>query len=628
MPISDQKTRARLSFLEAEARRYPRRHRMRLLGVAMLGYAYPLGLLLGCLLVVLAMTAAIPLVVRSDDFEFTIIYLFFFVSALLLSAMILRTFFVKLPDPDAPALGANDAPALRAMIEEVRQVLKSPPIHRICIDMRVNAAVAQRAKFGLWGPKTNYLIVGLPLLMAITSEEFRLVLAHEMGHLRGRHNRFSAWIYRIGQTWQELAGSDAKQGWLRRFIMGWFVKRYGTYLWISTLALRRLYEYEADLRGGEVGGAQQAGHVLFMIEWIIYRLERSFWPALLREAGAEPLPPADMLLRLSQFLATDPDPQQLSLWRRREQRACTPITSEHPCLADRMESLGCRDLLERDQPDAAANIEASAVALLGESRARQWQITNASWKASIIQYWRQQHAAAKYWKEKPEKEQIDNLDGEWEALQARAALSPPEQAKQMLSEFLLKHSDHAAANYALGQLLLQDDDDAAAGCFEKAMRSTDFLAPSLHLLLDYYREVGRDDDADPIRQRLLEYERDFVIARKERLKVKRWERFERHDLKEEQIEEIRRILYRYPQVRSAWLARKKVRLFTDKPSYVLVIRRRWGMFDGTAQADKFLSAWLSSQISVPCTVVILTWTKSRPNARLLSVCSGPIYDVE
>jgi Zn-dependent protease with chaperone function len=628
MPISDQKTRARLSFLESEAREHPRRHRWRLFFIVMLGYAYPLGLLLICLLAVLAMIAVIPFVMHAEDIQFILIYLFFLVAALLLSAMMLRTFFVRLPEPTGTFLAANEAPALRAMIEEVRRALDSPPIHRICIDTRINAAAASRAKFGLLGPKTNYLIIGLPLMLAMRPDEFRVVLAHEIGHLRGRHNRFSAWIYRIGQTWTELAGANATQSKWPRFIFDWFARRYGSYLWTSTLALRRLHEYEADRRGSEVNGPDLAGRALILLEWTAYRLERSFWPALLREASTQPLPPTEMLARVAGFLAGETDMQQLSRWRRREQRARTPITSEHPCLADRLRSLGCRDLLDRDQPTVILTPDESAISLLGDSRARHWQMTNASWKASIIQRWRYEHAAAKESKEKAQKAETNNPDGDWKAVQLAASSSPPAQAKDILADFLSKHSDHAAANFALGRLLLQDDDDSAAACFEKAMRSTDFLAPSLHLLLEYYREAGRDDEADPIRRRLEEYERDTAVARKERLKITRRDRFEKHDLTEEQLEKIRQILYRYPQVRGAWLARKQVRLFTDKPSYVLAIRRRWGIFDDMARADKFLSAYVASQMPVTCAVVILKWRNSRPVSRLLSASGPPIFNAE
>src|SRR5262249_20882923 len=154
------------------------------------------------------------------------------------------------------------------------------------------------------------------------------------------------------------------------------------------------------------------------------------------------------------------------------------------------------------------------------------------------------------------------LEREWDRCEIEARLVPPDQTIQILSAFLQKHPEHPAANFAMGHFLLLRDDEAAVGYFERAMKlGSDFISPALHRLFEYYRQAGRDAEADPIRQRLKEYERELGIARKERLKVTRRDRFLAHGLDAKVLQKLRRVLHRYPQVRSGYLVRKQVKLF-------------------------------------------------------------------
>jgi Zn-dependent protease with chaperone function len=57
-----------------------------------------------------------------------------------------------------------------------------------------NASVVQIPRLGVFGWSRNYLTVGVPLLDAVTPEQFEAVLAHELGHLARAHGRFRTWI--------------------------------------------------------------------------------------------------------------------------------------------------------------------------------------------------------------------------------------------------------------------------------------------------------------------------------------------------------------------------------------------------------------------------------------------------
>src|SRR5688572_17399217 len=643
MARSDENIRARLDELEREARDRPRLHALRLVGLVVLGYLYPLALLGASFSLVLVLAWLAPRAWKASQDEVIIIYFAALIGALVLAALIVRTFFVSLPTPPGHPLVPGDGAPLRALVDELRKLADAPPIHHIHLDEHLNAAVTQRPRFGFWGPRTNYLMIGLPLMLALTRDQFRSVLLHELGHLSARHASFGAWIYRVQSTWETMAEPFKAVGWLRRIVMGWFVSWYGAHFATSTLALRRRHEYEADRQMADADTPLAAAHTLLTIDWADYRLARAFWPNVLREAAREPLPPRDIMSRLAEFFATVPDPALLARWRSRERRSRTPITSEHPSLADRLRAIGHRQLLDTPSPeDLAPGVPArlapehSAVELLGPSREHLFAVMNAYWKTMAIARWRMEHAAAKEVVEKAAKTAADTEPAakdpvlrEWERLQSEVEYAEPDAARERLREFLSRHPDHGGANYTLGRILLEQDDEGAAPHLEAAMKNgSEYIAPALSMLLAYYRQTGRDAEADPIRIRLEEHERNLLRARQERLKVRRGDRFEPHDLCASDVAKIRRILRRYPRVMTAYLVRKQVRLFSDKPGYVLGITRQAYLLEDNRKADKHLVACLQSEIEQPVAVVVLKWRSRRLHSKFRRACPEPVFTAQ
>src|SRR5438309_557105 len=99
MADSDQKTRARLAALELEARERPRRHALRLMGLALVGYLYPVALLLVSLGLIAGLLALAPLVWDSAGGAIVVILALAVVAAFALAAAVISTLFVELPDP-------------------------------------------------------------------------------------------------------------------------------------------------------------------------------------------------------------------------------------------------------------------------------------------------------------------------------------------------------------------------------------------------------------------------------------------------------------------------------------------------------------------------------------------------
>src|SRR5205823_6162444 len=143
MPLPDQKNRARLQFLEWEARHRPRRHALRLVGLVALGCLYPLGLLLGSFALFVAVLSLAPVALEKWAGEGVILYFAALLAVLALTAAVLRTFWITLPTPQGLELRRDQALALWQLLDDVRRATGAPPIHHVYLGERLNASVTQ-----------------------------------------------------------------------------------------------------------------------------------------------------------------------------------------------------------------------------------------------------------------------------------------------------------------------------------------------------------------------------------------------------------------------------------------------------------------------------------------------------
>jgi Zn-dependent protease with chaperone function len=629
MARSDHADRHRLEYLEWETRHRPRRHAVRLTALVLLGYLYPLTVLALSFALLAGIVALAPLAVREMEFPVLLLYLTGLALALWFLWVVLKAFWAPLPPPDEQLLKPQEAPELRELIEQVQRESDSPPIHCIHLDMSFNAAVTQRPRFMIFGDRTNHLLIGLPLLSAFSPQQFRVILAHEFAHLRGRHSRFGAWIYRVQQTWNSLWIPIARFGRARRLMFSWFINWYGRRLAIGTLPLRRAYEYDADAEAARICGAEAMAGVLIRLSWISYRLDKFFWPSLIREGARNPVPPGDVSARIATLLATAAPAEAIRRWLNHEQRSRTAIDSDHPCLAGRLRSIGsCLPDNDHDRELTSAvglalAPEDQAFKLLGACGNRASAAVSAAWKAHVIARWRFEHALAT--RARDEIVTSNTKDREWAQLDFEIRSLNLDEAMERLRDFLGKFPNHAAASFELGRLLLAQDDENATVSLEMAISNdSDYITPSLHLMLEYYRDSGRDEEADAIQQRLEVHQRTLKKARRERLRIHRSDRLLPHDLDARQLERIRRVLFQYPQIEAGWLARKQVRVFAEKPSYVLWLKRHRRLLDQSHSNGK-LAEFIQPQLGVPCAVMVGNRPPRRLRAALLSVCPDPVF---
>jgi len=147
-----------------------------------------------------------------------------------------------------PRLAADTHPRLFSLIEGVAEMTGEQRPDEVYLLTHVNAFVTQRGGLFGWGTR-RIMGVGLPLLQALSLDEFRAVVAHEFGHYGGGDVTLAPLVYRtraaIGRTVDQLRETH---------FVGLFVW-YGRLFLKLTHAVSRQQEFVADAVAARVAGA-------------------------------------------------------------------------------------------------------------------------------------------------------------------------------------------------------------------------------------------------------------------------------------------------------------------------------------------------------------------------------------
>ena len=244
--------------LEEFAAKNPELYRFRVGLLAALGYLY----LLTVVSILLAIVGFILLYGRINALTIKIIWIPF-----VLAGLVLRSLWITIPVPDGTELEREQAPELFDLVHEITQKLRGPKVHHILISGEFNASIVQIPQFGMFGWLTNYVVVGLPLLRALSPEEFRAVLAHEVGHLSAKHGGgFTSYIYRLRQSWYIIRERVREERRYASFLFEPFLNWYSPYLNAYSFVLARSRERQADTYAVELTGKEVTAVTLARME--------------------------------------------------------------------------------------------------------------------------------------------------------------------------------------------------------------------------------------------------------------------------------------------------------------------------------------------------------------------------
>lgn len=523
--------------LEEFARRNPAGYKLRVAALALLGYLY-------IFLVVVILLGLILFVVLYGFINFLTIKILLILGALILIA--LRSLWVKIPVPDGYEIKSVEAPELFDLIAEAAKTLDAPRVHHILLSGDFNAGIIQVPRLGVLGWQRNYLVLGWPLMNALSSDEFRAVLAHELGHLSGNHGRFASWIYRVRQTWIQLLVNLQREKRRGAFIFERFLDWYAPYFTAYSFVLARSHEYEADRSAIEIAGREHAASALINLEVKGRLLEEKLFPELFERAVREAAPPAAAYTQMYVALRSAVPVRETEQWLSDALRVRTSTDDTHPALAERLAAMGVvKEAKGGEAPalELTFNItekEASAAEVyLSGVGAQSTSALERLWRERIAPGWRERFRRAGKARQtkqkleaKAEREPL-TIEERWTLAQCQAGIGDTEAARAQVEAILEAEPNHIGANFAMGQMLLEQGETAGIERIERAMeKEPQSVIAGCEAIFKFLRRQERDAEAERYRTRAIEHNELIKRAQDERRTIYPRDQFQPHGLSE------------------------------------------------------------------------------------------------
>jgi Zn-dependent protease with chaperone function len=602
--------------LEAKAKSEPGTYRARVALLAALGYA----VIVAALVAALGGLALTLLLMTQSPAAIKLLFVFG-----PLAWVILRALPVKLEPPQGIELSPSEAPELFALVETLREQASAPRIHHVRVDGDLNASVTQVPLLGWFGPTRNYLLVGLPLMDALALDEFRAVIAHELGHVSASHGRFSAWVYRIRQSWARLQASLEERGHWGAGVFRRFFRWYAPYFAAFSFVLAREHEHEADRAAVEAAGADAAATALSRLDLTARYLGGHYWPGIYGAARESAHPTAKPFVEL-------PAAARSSRASEAAQAAIAAVLSErtgtgdtHPSLSDRLISIGVQPLAAV-QKAATAPSESAAERFLGALRDDLARRLDTEWHANVAEWWAAEHrdwqeAQARF-SDLDERARSDGLPRDLMLEHAHLVerFRGGEEALPLYCAVLEREAQNAIANTSIGRILLERGDENGLRHLDLAMESDfDSTLPACDLAYSFLAERGRYAEADRYRARALTRVDSLDEAYEERRTVGSRERLRDPDLPAEVVDSLHRQLSEQRKVKRAYIARRVLEHLDDEyPSYVLGVQFGFLKLDDSSS----IVGRLAQELEVPAEFFVVDLDRARPMRRRMRKLSG------
>lgn len=606
----EDKLAARIRPLEALAAANPQLYRFRVALLALLGYAY----LLVLVVFLLGIVALTLYYVRFNAALIKILWV-----PLVLAGLVLKSLWITMPEPDGKELQRHEAPALFDLIDEISKALNSPKVDHVLVNDELNAAIVQIPQFGMFGWLNNYLVVGLPLMRAFSPTEFRALLAHEFGHLSGKHGSFSGWIYRVRMSWLQILIRVHQERSYASFLFEPFLNRYAPYLNAYSFVLARAQEREADTYAVDLAGKDTTALALTRFKTKRRGVMEDFWPKFFRGAKEQSLAPRDVFTQMLIGYEQPVGHTKVQRWFLEALRVPTGYADTHPALGDRLAAIG----FQKDGAEFTRLIDAVVKAdEIKESAASQYlrelpddfePSMNRLWRERVAQAWNECHLEIKKVQkrlaelEEQAKTRALTVEEQWERAVALAETEERTAATPVIQALLDEAPDHVLANFALGRLLLEQGNAEGVAYLEKTIpTSSDIAHEACELISGFYLEQGNNELAEMFRKRAEEHYKKAMRFQEQAMNFAVSDQFAPHGLEENRVKQLQAQLAKVYGLAAAYLVRKIVD-GTEQPLYVLAVVASYTWKDGVSGKHVApLFDDLSEKVELPSPVSLLS----------------------
>jgi Zn-dependent protease with chaperone function len=487
-------------------------------------------------------------------------------------------------EPEGRQLRKDETPELHKLIGMLRRNLDCPQIHRIVLTEDFNAAIVQMPRLGIFGWSRSWLILGVPLLLAVSPQEAASVLAHEFGHISKRHGRQGNRIHQMHQSWERLflkLQQNSGSGFFR--IAGTFVLKFLNWYWprfhARAFVLSRQNEFMADRIAVDATNSDFAAAALWRIDCTGHMLEKEFWKNLWAETESSADPPGNLCERLSIACHEAPSGENAARWCDYALQRVANNEDTHPSLSERLNAIGVSPQQMRSAGFPAAPEVSAANGLLTDDLGKIEEEINQRWQNTVRSIWRDRHRRiSAISRLAPTAEQSPSSNSQntaelWTQTRQILDVQGLDAAEPNLRRMLQLSPDHIGATFALGQLRLSHGHEDGEDLLQHvlSLQTTEWTQSAGDALEHHYSQTGQRSELKHVRQQLDDFEKARSAAENERTEFRRGDVFVPHELTADELKRARAALLKQEHCLVAWLVQKELKHFPAERLFVVCV---------------------------------------------------------
>jgi len=265
-----------VQHIERMATKFHRTYLVLIGAFALIGYAF---VLLFPALAIVSISSLYETLVANGEIDWRLTSVWLLI--LLISVQLSYRMFVTRP---VPAVGftmpESKIPKVYEVLEMVQSHFKRPVIHRVIISANYELDIVKtpRWMFPVWS--SNTLVIGLPLMICLTPEQFEHMLARRIGQYSKQHNMMTNWLYQLNGIWQQYSYIYSKQKSIESVVLKLFYTMYSALYKKSSVYAARSDEFNADGYAMELYSHDVICEMITADAFCRWYLEKRFWPAI------------------------------------------------------------------------------------------------------------------------------------------------------------------------------------------------------------------------------------------------------------------------------------------------------------------------------------------------------------
>ena len=431
-------------------------------------------------------------------------------------------------------------------------------VKKVVIDRTLNASANSSPYFLFFGQR-NVLTVGSLLLLSMSPEQVKWILAHELGHMSRKHGFISSWSYRTYYSLLYLYDQMGRRGKTHIFIQPFFTKVWPR-LSSMQFALSKKFEFDVDKDASVIAGAESGVNALLNL-YYQSKVSEIFFTDIYKTSKDNSQIPSHIYTKYSEFLSTNKIYQEGLDKLSEDLNIKSDYLNTHPCIKDRISAiLGFvpekEDLIKRIKPTKVSAYHGyfNDVDLL--------DTVSIGWSESCAELWKSYH---------DEYKKLDQYKAEYIETKEIAKL-----AKIAVIQFNL--NDHSSSKESIEEILKIDSTNLTAlilklrnAIKERQEAEAEVLAEQIYtshplekrvalgLLIELYRQLGDDARIKQIEILLEEFYKQYndyfvktnTLNKKENI-------FIRSEIKQEEINLINESAKDFKIIKKIYIVDRKI----------------------------------------------------------------------